>query len=166
MASWHEAPLARCACGLVAALMAAGCADGGGRSGGKPESVAGEKLPAAAAGNSAPHDGPRAGTAPRAPGSTVSARELEAAVRADAARAWELPDGSTLELSLEAVIWADGSLGCPQPGRMYTQALVPGWRLVVRHGSRERLYHASRSGTWVQCPVGRAAKPLPGDAMR
>ena len=32
----------------------------------------------------------------------------------------------------EAVIWPDGSLGCPRPGEMYTQATVEGYWIVLR----------------------------------
>ncbi|MFS0868123.1 hypothetical protein AB3M83_12420 [Microbacterium sp. 179-B 1A2 NHS] len=35
-------------------------------------------------------------------------------------------------VSAEAVTFTDGSLGCPKPGRSYTQALVDGMRIVVR----------------------------------
>jgi hypothetical protein len=31
----------------------------------------------------------------------------------------------------EAVTWPDGALGCPEPGIVYTQALVPGYWVVV-----------------------------------
>lgn len=30
-----------------------------------------------------------------------------------------------------SVTWRDGSLGCPLPGRVYTQSLVPGAQIVV-----------------------------------
>jgi hypothetical protein len=91
---------------------------------------------------------------------------LQAAVRADTALAWGRGDASSLEFTSEDVTWSDGSLGCPRPGLMYTQALVPGWRLVVRHDGRERIYHASRRGQWLQCPAGRAVRPVPGAAIR
>lgn len=35
------------------------------------------------------------------------------------------PSAITVVRQLE-VTWRDGSIGCPQPGFMYTQALVPG----------------------------------------
>ena len=39
-------------------------------------------------------------------------------------------DPSTIDVVRSAeVTWRDGSIGCPKPGFMYTQALVPG-RLV------------------------------------
>jgi hypothetical protein len=43
------------------------------------------------------------------------------------------------------VVWRDGSLGCPQPGRLYTQALVPG--LCIRLGAEEKIYHYHSGGT-------------------
>jgi hypothetical protein len=96
----------------------------------------------------------------------VPLETLRAAVLADAVAFWQRADGAGLHVSAEAVTWSDGSIGCAQPGRMYTQALVPGWRLVVSDGARELIYHASRRGYWIQCPPGRARAPLPGDATR
>ena len=41
-------------------------------------------------------------------------------------------DRSEIEVVLaEAVTWSDGSIGCPEEGMMYTQALVPGFRVVL-----------------------------------
>ena len=61
----------------------------------------------------------------------------------------------------EAVVWRDGSLGCPQPGMMYTQALVPGYRIVLRVGGETYDYHASQAGFFVLCEEGRSEEPLP-----
>ncbi|MGH8944780.1 MAG: hypothetical protein ACRDVL_01355, partial [Acidimicrobiia bacterium] len=37
-----------------------------------------------------------------------------------------------IEVSLvEEVVWRDGSIGCPEPGMAYTQALVEGLRLTL-----------------------------------
>jgi len=55
-----------------------------------------------------------------------------------------------------AVIWRDGSLGCPQPDMMYTQALVPGYQIVLRVGEVTYDYHASESGNFILCPEGMA----------
>jgi hypothetical protein len=123
-------------------------------------------IPADAAENPRPGRADRSGTVAPGPQGEVSVDAVRAAVLADAAQLWGRTDGAGLQVSVDAVTWGDGSLGCPAPGRMYTQALVPGWRFVVRDGERELLYHASRRGHWVQCPKGRAARPLPGDATR
>ena len=34
-------------------------------------------------------------------------------------------------ISAVAKTWNDGSLGCPQPGELYTQALVDGFQVVL-----------------------------------
>jgi len=68
-------------------------------------------------------------------------------------------------VSAEAVTWADGSIGCPQPGMLYPQALVPGYRVELRAPDGKLLtFHASRRGTLVQCPEGRAQRPAPTGA--
>ena len=96
----------------------------------------------------------------------TSLDDLVAKVRADAAQAWGLGTGAALRVDATAVTWSDGGLGCPAPGQLYTQALVPGWRIVVSDGARERSYHASQRGQWLWCPPGRAQAPLPGPATR
>ena len=90
-------------------------------------------------------------------------RALWPAMLDDAARRSGLPAASLRAASVQAVIWPDGALGCPQPGRMYMQALVPGWRVVISApGSAARLqYHASQRGGWVWCPADRATPALP-----
>jgi hypothetical protein len=59
---------------------------------------------------------------------------------------------SQLEIiSTEKVTWNDGALGCPQPDRMYTQALVPGYRIRVRVADQTLDYHAAEAGRFVLC---------------
>jgi hypothetical protein len=45
-------------------------------------------------------------------------------------------------VSSEDVTWPDGSLGCPEPGMRYTQALVPGNRTVLEAGGKQYSYHS------------------------
>jgi hypothetical protein len=61
----------------------------------------------------------------------------------------------------EYIIWRDGSLGCPQPGMMYTQALVPGYRIVLVVGDETFDYHANERGHFVLCEAGMAEDGLP-----
>lgn len=108
---------------------------------------------------------PRSGHVEVAGGVTGDA--VARAVRIDAARLWGRgDDGAGLSVRTEAVTWRDGAIGCPAPDRVYTQALVPGWRIVVSDGTRVASYHATRRGTWLLCPPDRAQAPLPGDALR
>jgi hypothetical protein len=59
----------------------------------------------------------------------------------------------------EHVEWNDGSLGCPQPGMMYTQAIVPGYRLTFGDGTRTYNVHTSERGTpAIWCDQGRAKR--------
>jgi hypothetical protein len=70
----------------------------------------------------------------------------------------------TIEIEkAEYVIWRDGSLGCPQPGMMYTQALVPGYQIVLRVGGETYDYHASESGYFVLCTGGLSGVVIPPD---
>ena len=66
-------------------------------------------------------------------------------------------------LVAEAVTWPDGSLGCPEPGMAYTQALVPGFRVRIRADGPILDYHAGARGRPKFCPPDRATPPLPSD---
>jgi hypothetical protein len=89
---------------------------------------------------------------------------LREGVRADAARRAGVQSDQVRIVRAEAVTWADASLGCPQPGMGYTQALVSGWRLVVDGGGTPMIYHANQAGTrWLLCDAGRAQVPAPVD---
>jgi hypothetical protein len=81
------------------------------------------------------------------------------AVLSDAAQRTGRKRAELVVESAEAVTWADGSLGCPEPGAMYTMALVPGYRIRVRAGGEMLDYHASERGYFVLCPAGRAVDP-------
>lgn len=54
-------------------------------------------------------------------------------------------------LTAEFVRWPDGSLGCPEPGQVYTQAIVDGYRVVIEHTGRTYDYHASANGYFKIC---------------
>jgi hypothetical protein len=95
-------------------------------------------------------------------------RSLESvteAVLADAIQRTGVDKESLKVESAEDLTWADGSLGCPQPGMSYTMALVPGYRIRIKAAERVLNYHASARGYWLLCPVGRAVDPAPRDAI-
>lgn len=62
--------------------------------------------------------------------------------RADLAGRLGVEESAIDVVSVESVTWSDGSLGCPQPGMVYTQALVEGSRVVLSHDDRFYDYHA------------------------
>lgn len=76
-------------------------------------------------------------------------------------------DAAQLRVTLaEAVTWPDGSLGCPQPGRQYTQVLVDGYRIRIVAGTATMEYHASVRGNPFLCPEGQIEAPSQLDPRR
>lgn len=53
--------------------------------------------------------------------------------------------------SAGAVTWSDGSLGCPEPGKMYTQSLVPGFRVILTVDGTDHAYHAAEGRELFYC---------------
>ena len=45
-------------------------------------------------------------------------------------------------VSTAEVTWRDGSLGCPEAGMRYTQALVPGTRTILEVDGKQYHYHS------------------------
>ena len=86
---------------------------------------------------------------------SVPAAVLEVALD-DASRRTAVARADIRVISADAVTWTDGSIGCPQPGMMYTQALVPGYRVVLQAGPEQMFYHAGRDGRPLYCPAARA----------
>ena len=141
MASWREISLACATLWLPAGCMSAGAS-----------------LPADGAENAAVSV-LRSGQVQPGAGGVVALAAMEAAVRADAALLWPLADPKLMQIAVEELNWADGSLGCPRAGMAYTQALVPGWRLIVRSAGFDLTYHASRRGHWLLCPLSGPRPP-------
>jgi hypothetical protein len=74
--------------------------------------------------------------------------------RVDAAQRAGVEVETVALLKAESVVWSDGSLGCPQPGMDYFQALVPGYRLTLGVGGKEYDYHTDRTKRFVFCEDG------------
>lgn len=68
-------------------------------------------------------------------------------------------------VSSRTVTWGDGSMGCPEPEMMYTQALVPGYQIHLRHDGSDAYYHGSRSSEPMYCPAERAQAPYKSDDL-
>jgi hypothetical protein len=86
------------------------------------------------------------------------------AVVADAARRFQVAESAVVLAHAEQVTWSDGSLGCPQPGMSYTQALVPGYRVTATTAAGQMLYHTDTRGHVVTCaqrarPAGPVTQP-------
>jgi hypothetical protein len=63
----------------------------------------------------------------------------------------------------EPVVWSDGSIGCPEPGMMYTQALVEGYRIVLTIDGEEVAFHGADNQPPFRCdgPVEPASGGTP-----
>lgn len=97
----------------------------------------------------APDDDPTgAGDGPAVP---AGLEDAVAIATADAAGvAGVMADAVTLVLA-EPVTWPDGSLGCPEPDMLYTQALVDGYRIVLEVGGESVAYHGALGSPPFRC---------------
>ncbi len=84
----------------------------------------------------------------------VSNPQVAAAMK-DLSRRLGLPLQAIEVVGVEAVTWRDGSLGCPRPGMIYTQALEEGVRIRLRAGERIYAYHggATRKPFYCEHPA-------------
>ena len=55
-------------------------------------------------------------------------------------------------IEVKLVQWPDGSIGCPEEGMAYTQAIVDGAQVLLRSDGRVYDYHAGSDGVVFLCP--------------
>jgi len=72
------------------------------------------------------------------------------------------PEGLSV-VEARSVTWANGALGCPEEGMMYTQALVKGFYILLGDGERRYAYHAGSDGKPFLCPSKRSQRPPDDD---
>jgi hypothetical protein len=126
---------------MVAATiwLAAGCSQAGGSGGSlRPASDQPSVVPAANPGPSGTIDLPTSVIDP-----------VVAEIAADAG----VPVEQVHVISAESVTFPDGSLGCPQPGMVYPQVLVDGYKVVAEAGGTTYDYRGS-GGTFRRCTTG------------
>lgn len=132
---------------------------------------AGVTTTASAAGDPPPETSPPVTEAPplTTPPDPVETPDTEpkpeprpaAQARADLAARLGVAVDEVTVAGVEQVTWRDGSLGCPQPGMAYTQALVDGLRVVLEAGGQTYHYHAGGNGAAFYCADPQ--EPLPRD---
>ena len=49
-------------------------------------------------------------------------------------------------VSTEKATWPDGSMGCPKPGEVYIQVIVPGYRVIMSLDGNRYDYRVSDTG--------------------
>lgn len=57
-------------------------------------------------------------------------------------------------LSMESRDWSDGSLGCPKEGQMYTQAITPGFLILLEANGEVYEFHSNMRDHVVPCFEG------------
>lgn len=89
--------------------------------------------------------------------------EIISNIMADIAAANDNADqGQMTVRRAEAVVFSDGSLGCPQPGEFYTMALVNGYIVEVEVNGEVYDYRVNDNGYFRLCEGGRPFVPPAG----
>jgi hypothetical protein len=78
----------------------------------------------------------------------------------EAAKLAKVPREKLVIVRAESVVWNNGSLGCPEPGMMYTEALVNGYWVVVDAGGKTYDFRVGSGGSFRLCPEGRGHPPV------
>ncbi|MBD2608909.1 hypothetical protein H6G81_31425 [Scytonema hofmannii FACHB-248] len=73
-------------------------------------------------------------------------RRVEAAVLRDASKRSQISIKDLKIVESTPQTWNNGCLGVSQPDEICTQALVPGWKVVVSDGKQKWVYHTNSNG--------------------
>ncbi len=139
----------------VLGLVVAGCAEGSGDPSKDPTTSASEPEPT----QTAPTDEEPTDGEPTDDGESTGDGEptdggddprVQSAIE-DLADHAEVDPASIGIAELNRVTWPDGSLGCPEPDQMYTQALVDGQQLILTIADREYFYHSALDQDFFLC---------------
>jgi hypothetical protein len=128
---------------LLAAAMAAGCAMAGDQD--KPSGgikATPPRMPAQVPSSAPPQ------------GKLVTAEvppDLIEKMRADLAQRAGIAASAAKVVRAESIEWPNGALGCAEPGKMYTQMIVPGYVVELEHAGKTYSYHASKNGYFTLC---------------
>ena len=76
----------------------------------------------------------------------MTPEQIGQAARAEAARALNVPVDQVMVERVDSVDWRDSSLGCGEPGKVYAQVIIEGFRVVVNVGGQRREVHTDEAG--------------------
>lgn len=85
--------------------------------------------------------------------------ELLDAIREDLAQRLGVDTKGLQPVRAESVNWNDGSLGCPRPDQVYTQAITPGYHVVFEVDETYYDYRATRKGFFMLCELPVLTRP-------
>jgi len=83
------------------------------------------------------------------PRSDAELLALAEEARSDLAERLGVPGEEIAITGAAVVTWNDGSIGCPEPGMSYTQALVDGARVTLMYDDVTYAYHQSGAGLFL-----------------
>ncbi|MFN8377346.1 MAG: hypothetical protein U0452_01640 [Anaerolineae bacterium] len=86
------------------------------------------------------------------------AADLAALAQRRTAEQLDLPTRRITVVDVQAVVWPDTSLGCPQPDMMYTQVQVNGYRIVVEAAGEQTVFHTDFDRV-IPCEAGDEVLP-------
>jgi len=117
------------------------------------------ELPATSAPLSPPQEDPQMTPSLPTPADTGLQNLIDKAV-ADLAQRLSIPLDQITLVEATPVVWPDSSLGCPQPGMVYTQVLAPGYLILLEANDTMYEYHANRDTYVISCE--NPSPPVPG----
>lgn len=77
------------------------------------------------------------------------------AITTDICTALGIPKTGVQVISVEAEVWPDAGLGCPDPDRSYSQVTVEGMQIVLEAAGQQIIYHTEGLTRFVRCADGR-----------
>jgi hypothetical protein len=83
------------------------------------------------------------------PRSDAELLALAEEARSDLAERLGVPIEEIAVTGAAVVTWNDGSIGCPEPGMSYTQALIDGARVTLLHDDVTYAYHQGGDGLFL-----------------
>ena len=90
-----------------------------------------------------------------APGSPDPTSKLVEQAKSDLSERMDFEADEIEVVSVENVNWSNGSLGCPEQGMMYIQAITPGYLIVLEADGQEYEYHTNTSSLVKLCQDDR-----------
>jgi len=133
---------------LATIWIACGCSSSGSQGSLTPWSVQPSAVPTVGP-SSGPATGPIA-----SPGNVNLPAPIVDAVVADIARIAGVPVDQVTVISGESVTFPDGGLGCPEPGKVYIQILVEGFKIVAEAGGTRYDYRGTGPDSFRRCTTG------------
>ena len=80
-------------------------------------------------------------------------------MKADLSDHLSVPMETISVAAIQDTTWRDGSLGCPQPGMMYTMALVDGYQVTLTADGKSYQYHTRGTDSFIRCVKGQSVAP-------